>query len=88
MRSCIMPGLPTHLVQELNVGIVSQHDGFSIALSLLGRVWIANDVQRNTFSPVLEHLLVSAMLNGTLDEVQASMGLTILFLELDIGSIR
>ena len=22
MRSCIMPGLPTHLVQELNVGIV------------------------------------------------------------------
>ena len=46
------------LVQNLNVCTVSQHDGFSIALSLLGRVWIANDVQRNTFLPVLEHLLV------------------------------
>ena len=23
MRSCIMPGLPTHLVQELNVATVS-----------------------------------------------------------------
>ena len=25
MRSCIMPGLPTHLVQELNVGTVYRH---------------------------------------------------------------
>ena len=25
VRSCIMPGLPTHLVQELNVGTVCVH---------------------------------------------------------------
>ena len=25
VRSCIMPGMPTHLVQELNVGTVHPH---------------------------------------------------------------